>query len=376
MAGIYIHIPFCKTHCNYCDFYSVDSTDLFLELVEAICKEIEIRKSYLDSEKISTIYFGGGTPSFISTKDLNKILSKIFEVFTISTKAEITIEVNPDDITESRAKKYIAMGFNRVSIGIQSFSDKYLQFLNRRHNSAQALKSIELLKKAGFSNISIDLIYGIPGLTLKEWESTLEKALSVNVNHISAYHLSYEKGTVLYSLHRKGLIEPITEDESEWSYKILCRILKRNGFDHYEISNFSKTGFQSRHNQSYWENEKYLGLGPSAHSFDQKSRQWNFSDNKKYIAEVARQGKFYNYEKLSKQDRYNEYLLTRLRTKKGISLNSLADLFGEPYFTYFNKQAIRHMRVGDLIHKKDGTVYIPERKWFISDGILADLCRT
>ncbi len=373
MAGIYIHIPFCKTHCSYCDFYSVTNNKNIAGIVDSICTELVLRNHYTEGEPIETIYFGGGTPSYIATEFLEKILQKIYSSFPVSSSAEITLEVNPDDINVKKAKEFSKTGFNRVSIGIQSFEDKHLTFLRRRHNSRQAATCVEILKDAGFSNISIDLIYGIPGMTQEDWKETLEKTVSFNVSHISAYHLTIEKGTKLYTLFLKRTLPPVSESKSEAFYTVLCETLKKSGFEHYEISNFSLPGYKSKHNNSYWNGKKYLGAGPSAHSFNGVSRQWNLSDINKYIPEIHKNGKYYTIEKLSKKDRYNEYLLTRLRTHNGISFSELSGLFGQVYLAYFLQLADRHLKTKNLVKNNKNIVIIPENKWFISDGIILDL---
>lgn len=375
MAGIYIHIPFCKTHCSYCDFYSVTNSKNTSGIVDSICAEFVLRNNYLAGEPVETIYFGGGTPSYIATELLEKILLKIYSSFSVPASAEITIEVNPDDINSGKAKEFSKIGFNRASMGIQSFNDKILTILKRRHNSRQAVESIKILKEAGFTNLSIDLIYGIPGMTYYDWEKTLEQAVSVNVPHISAYHLTIEKGTELYSLFVKREITDFSDYESERFYTLLCDILKKNGYEHYEISNFSLPGYKSKHNNGYWDGKKYLGAGPSAHSFNGISRQWNVSDTNKYISEIQKKGKCFSVEKLTEKDRYNEYLLTRLRTSQGVSLSEINELFGQKYLSHFLKQAGRHLKSKYLAEINNNTILIPENKWFISDGIISDLCK-
>ena len=375
MAGIYIHIPFCKTHCSYCDFYSVTDNKNINKIIDTICSELDLRKVYLEEEKIETIYFGGGTPSFIETEYLEKIINKIRALFIVSEDAEITVELNPDDVTNEKARKLLKIGFNRASLGIQSFDDKILTFLKRRHTAIQAISSVRSLKDSGFSNISIDLIYGIPRMKIIDWEKTIKMGLELKIQHISAYHLTIEKGTELHRFFLKGALENVTEDESEMQYDTLCRILKKNNFKHYEISNFSKSGFESKHNKSYWEGKKYLGVGPSAHSFDEKSRQWNFSNLDEYISGVYGESKYFKSEKLTKKDKYNEYLLTHLRTDKGVDKNEMLKLFGKTYLEYFNQQSENHIQGKKMVFIDSNRIIVPENFWFVCDGILSDLCK-
>ena len=375
MAGIYVHIPFCKSMCAYCDFYSVSDTGNAKELIDAVCKEIEQKKNYLNSELIETIYVGGGTPSFIDEKLLYRIIKTIYELYNVSENAEITIEINPDDITKEKAKKIKDIGFNRISVGVQSFNDNYLTFLKRRHNVNQAMKAIQTLMQEGFTNLSIDLIYGIPDMTLKDWVKDLNTAVSSEVAHISAYHLTIEKGTELFSLLKNGKLEIVKDEISYRMYELLCEILNQHNFIHYEISNFSKPEMFSKHNKSYWEGNKYLGTGPSAHSFNGVSRQWNVSDNKKYIYGILNNESYFTTEKLTKKNRYNEYVLTRLRTDSGVSLSDLMEYFGTGFLEYFLKQAEKHFKEGNMFQSANGFITIPEKKWFVSDNIISDVCK-
>ena len=374
MAGIYVHIPFCKTHCSYCDFYSIIDEKKIDVVIESICQELVLRKEYLGGELIETIYFGGGTPSYVSTEFLEKILQKIKANYVVSEIAEITLEVNPDDIYKEKAEEYLNLGFNRVSVGIQSYNDLHLKFLNRRHDANQAINVIEILKKAGFSNISIDLIYGIPGMTPDEWKKNVEQAIIADVKHISAYHLTIEKGTELFSQLKKGKITLVSDIESEDNYITLCELLKKNKFEHYEISNFSKPGFKSKHNTSYWEGKKYVGFGPAAHSFNGLSRQWNVSNTNEYMDGIKKNEKYFIQEKLSKKNRYNEYILTGLRTNEGVYLSKLRDNFGNKYQAFFLQQIEKHLKNEHLVEKQKNNWIIPEKKWLVSDGLIADLC--
>ncbi len=375
MAGIYFHIPFCKTRCSYCDFFSsVSETDIS-KIIKAEIKELELKKEYLNNEIINTIYFGGGTPSFISEKDISVLLNAVYKNYKVCDNPEITIEVNPDDINIQKAKTYFSFGINRVSMGTQSFNDDILKFLDRRHDSKQAINSIEILKKSGFNNISIDLIYGIPNLTNKVWEKTIEAALTLNIQHISAYHLSFEKGTKIHKQLKTKEIFALHDDESVNQYNILCKKLKNNSFEHYEISNFSLPEFNSKHNSNYWQGKKYAGIGPSAHSFDGNSRQWNVSNIEKYLTGIYLEAGYYEKENLSLNQKYNELLLTRLRTNKGITDKEIFDNFGEIFLTHFLTEIKLLTNCNKIKITNNNNYGISEEDWFISDGIIAQLCK-
>ena len=275
MAGIYLHIPFCKRRCIYCDFFSTTENDKKSTYVQALSKELELRKDYLDGEIIDTIYFGGGTPSQLEEKDFIQLFETIYKIYTINPKAEITIEANPDDLTPQYIAMLRTLPFNRLSMGIQTFKEDTLRLLHRRHTAAQAQQAYQHCREAGFQNISIDLMYGLPGETLEDWQKDLQTALQMRPEHISAYHLIYEEGTPLWNLKEAHQVEETDEDLSVSLFKELIHTLKSNGYEHYEISNFCRPGFHSRHNSSYWTGKKYLGCGPSAHSYDGTSRQWN-----------------------------------------------------------------------------------------------------
>jgi len=375
MAGIYFHIPFCKTRCSYCDFFSSVSEACIPKIIKAEISEIKLKKEYLCNKPIKTIYFGGGTPSFLTVENIERLLNSVYRHFKVISLPEITIEVNPDDINLQKSKSYISLGINRVSIGIQSFYDDILSFLNRRHNTTQAINSIETLKRSGFTNISIDLIYGVPNLTQKKWEKTIEIATQLNVQHISAYHLSFEKGTKIYNQLNKKEIFALNEDESFEQYALLCKELHNNGYEHYEISNFSLPGYISIHNNNYWQGKKYAGIGPSAHSFNGHSRQWNVSDLKNYIAGVKSISNYFSKENLTKNQKYNEMLLTHLRTSNGIATKEISNNFGEPMLKYFLKSVQPFIVNGKIKLTNNHRYIISEVDWFISDGIIANLCK-
>jgi oxygen-independent coproporphyrinogen-3 oxidase len=375
MAGIYFHIPFCKTRCSYCDFFSSVSEADIPKLINAEIKELELKKDYLNNESIETIYFGGGTPSFISEKNIEKLLNKVYKNYKVCESPEITIEVNPDDITNKKASAFVAFGINRVSMGTQSFNNDILKFLNRRHDSKQAVKSIEILKQAGFKNISIDLIYGIPKLAIEEWEKTIYQSLQLNIQHVSAYHLSFEKGTEIHKQLKNKKIFALQDEESFNQYNLLCKKMRNSGFEHYEISNFSIPEFNSRHNSSYWEGSNYAGIGPSAHSFDGNSRQWNISNIEKYIEGVISKNTYFLKENLNINEKYNEFLLTHLRTNKGVGIKEILDNFGENILAHFNTN-IKSLTNSKLIRLTNNNKYIiSEENWFISDGIISQLCK-
>ncbi|HOH55971.1 MAG TPA: radical SAM family heme chaperone HemW, partial [Paludibacteraceae bacterium] len=283
MAGIYIHIPFCSQRCSYCNFFSVVSINLLNEVIDAIIKEFSIRKDYLKNEPVQTIYFGGGTPSLLTIQQIEKLLNTIYKNFPVEKNAEITFEANPDDLTEKYLSDLKKTGINRLSIGIQSFDDNKLKILNRRHNAFQAVEAVRVAQRSGFNNISIDLIYGLPFQSLIEWENDLDKAFSLPIQHLSAYALTFEEKTLLLKQKEKKLIEPADEELMIKMYELLLNKSNQNGFDAYEISNFSLPEFYSRHNSSYWTQTPYLGIGPSAHSFNGFSRQWNVASIHKYI---------------------------------------------------------------------------------------------
>mgnify|MGYP000892591067 FL=1 len=328
MAGIYIHIPFCIQRCSYCNFFSVVSINLVNEVINAIIKELSIRKDYLKNEPVQTIYFGGGTPSLLTIQQIEKLLNTIYKNFPVEKNAEITFEANPDDLTKKYLFDLKEVGINRLSIGIQSFDNYKLKILNRRHNARQAHEAVREAQKAGFSNISIDLIYGLPFQSLDEWGADLDKAFSLSIQHLSAYGLTFEEKTLLSKQKEKKIIEPADEELMIKMYELLLEESSKKGFDAYEISNFSLPGFYSRHNSSYWNQTPYLGVGPSAHSYNGISRQWNVAAIQKYTEGILKNSTFYEQEILSLEDRYNEYVLLGLRTKNGINIDALEQNFG------------------------------------------------
>lgn len=372
MAGIYIHVPFCKTRCTYCDFFTKTDLSLRTSYIEALGKEIELRSGYLGREIIDTIYFGGGTPSQLSTEELQFILKTISHNFIINESPEITLEANPDDLDEDYTHSLLSIGFNRISIGVQSFDDNHLQFLNRRHSAQKAADVVKTAQQAGFENISIDLMYGLPAMTIDEWHETLDKAIGLHVQHISAYHLIYEEGTPLFRLLDEGKISPVNEDLSLEMFSTMIEKLTKAGFIHYEISNFGKENYFSRHNTSYWLDTKYLGLGPAAHSYNGDSRSWNISSIPAYIKSIKNGSPDIEQEILTPQNKYNDYILTRMRTMWGINITELKEKFGEDMLQYFLNNINKHLSSENVI-LTDNQYKLSQKGIFISDHIMSDL---
>lgn len=372
MAGIYIHVPFCKTRCIYCDFYSSVKSGLKDQYIDALCTELEQRKDYLYDQPIETIYLGGGTPSQLSHADYTRIFDKIDKTYSLNTCKEITLEANPDDLTNEYLDQLSALPFNRLSIGIQTFNDNILKLLKRRHTADEAVKAVERARKAGFSNISIDLMYGLPGQTLEGWSNDLQKAIKLNAEHISAYHLTYEKGTRLFKMFENNDVNAVNEEESIQFFNQLTHALTQAGYEHYEISNFSKPGLYSRHNTSYWQGIPYLGCGPSAHSYNGTSREWNVSSLTEYIQGVKSGNRRYETETLDKATCYNELIITSIRTKWGLSLARLENEFGKDYLDYLMKMSQKYIHNGDM-ELNNGVLKLTSKGIFISDGIMSDL---
>lgn len=374
MAGFYIHIPLCRKVCYYCDFHFVASLKQKDKLIDAICKEIEVRSSDWSDREFSTIYFGGGTPSVLSVAELKQITKQIYRHYKVRPEVEFTLEANPDDLSVEylQALKQNTP-VNRISIGIQSFHDKDLIFINRRHNSSQAQQCVQDAQKAGFENITIDLIYGIPGLTLMEWEENVDTFLKMNIPHLAAYHLSIEPKTVFGVFEKKNKIAPIDEELSIEQYNFLTSKLKQAGYEHYEVSNFSRAGKYSKHNTGYWKGTEYIGIGPSAHSYQGNTRRWNVANNTKYCKSIE-QGdtRCYEIEKLETADRFNDYLLTTLRTKWGADLEFICANFGQKYLLHLDKTCRKYLN-HPALDFNISRLKITEEGWLISDAILADL---
>jgi putative oxygen-independent coproporphyrinogen III oxidase len=375
MAGIYIHIPFCKKLCFYCDFYHVTVPHDTVRFTNAILKEITLRREYLDDETVNTIYFGGGTPSVFSVRDLGLILSAIRQEFTVDENSEITVELNPDDVTVEYLDGLRETGFNRISMGIQSWSDDHLKFLNRRHNSEGAGKALEECLSAGFGNISIDLIYGIPGMSSGEWENNLDTSFSFDIKHLSAYHLTIEKGTVFGKMLEKGHLSEVDEETSAQMFNILIQKAEKAGFIQYEISNFGKPGYFSRHNSNYWRQVSYLGLGPSAHSFNRYSRQWNRSDFKSYIKSMESGTPDFESEELNTKTLFNEYIMTSLRTMWGIDLDYVEKTFEKEGYDYIINMSAKFVEYG-LMKQEKNTLVLTNQGKMISDNIISGFMMT
>lgn len=375
MAGIYIHIPFCKQACHYCDFHFSTLLQNKSSFLNALKKEITLRKKYLENEMISTIYFGGGTPSLLSKIELMDIFDTLNQHFMIHPEAEITLEANPDDLTELKINELKDTPINRLSIGIQSFYDEDLKLMNRAHSSDEALKAVKLALSNGFENITIDLIYGIPTLTHHNWRNNLQIAFALNIKHISAYCLTVEPKTVLAQQVKIGSVKNVDEQHSSEQFEIMLDAMHSNDFVQYEISNFCKDGAYSKHNSSYWLKEKYLGLGPSAHSFNGSSRQWNISNNALYIQSLDKGELNFEKEELTINQCYNEYILTSLRTIWGIDLDYLEQAFGIGYLSFFIAEVQPYIQSGHVLNEEK-KIYLSDKGKLIADKISSDLFKT
>lgn len=369
-GSIYIHIPFCKQACHYCDFHFSTSLNKKGQLVDALCSEMILRKDEIDG-KLETIYFGGGTPSLLEEGELDQIFKTIYAEFRIADNPEITLEANPDDLTEKKLEQLSKSKINRLSIGVQSFFDQDLKLMNRAHNSMEAFKSLELAKNY-FENISIDLIYGIPGLSNDRWRENLDRAINLDIPHISSYALTVEPRTALKRFIDKGLIKPVDDEVAQIQFEILTERMQQEGFENYEFSNFGKPGYASRNNTAYWTGKSYLGIGPSAHSFDGDRRSWNINNNSIYINKISKEELPIEREILSTTDKYNEYVMTGLRTIWGISVTRIENVFGLTYKEYLLQQAQKYLAEHLLFLDGDRLVVTQKGK-FLSDGIASDL---
>ena len=371
MSGIYIHIPFCKQACHYCDFHFSTSLKKKDEMVLALANEMALRATEFKNEVVETIYFGGGTPSILDIHDLRFLIDEVFANYKVVKNPEITVEANPDDLTETRIIELSQNKINRLSIGIQSFFEDDLKLMNRAHNSTEAKKCLEIATQY-FDNISIDLIYGVPNMSNKKWLQNIETALSFNVPHISSYALTVEPKTALHSFIQKGIIPPPEDEVAQEHFHLLVDKLEENGFIHYELSNFGKTTYFSKNNSSYWLGKKYIGIGPSAHSYNGISRSWNISNNTLYLKSIAENILPSETEILTKTDRYNEYVMTGLRTIWGISLDRIEREFGPKYIEYLNQQSAKYIE-DHLLFVDDTILRTTKIGKFLSDGIASDL---
>ena len=371
MSGIYIHIPFCKQACNYCDFHFSTSMNKKEELIMALAKELQLRKSEFKNDVVETIYFGGGTPSVLTISEIQFLIDTVYANYALIEKPEITLEANPDDLNQDKIKELANSPINRLSIGIQSFFEDDLKMMNRAHNATEALKCLELATHY-FDNISIDLIYGIPGMSDKKWIENIEKALHFGIPHISSYALTIEPKTALKKLIDTGKIAQPKDEVASQHFEILVELLEKKGFIHYELSNFGKENYFSKNNSSYWLGKKYIGIGPSAHSFNGNSRSWNVSNNALYLKSLKNSELPNETEVLTTTDQYNEYVMTGLRTIWGISLDKVTTDFGKKYEQYLLKQAKKFIEQNILLLNQN-TITTTKKGKFLSDGIASDL---
>jgi len=372
VSGIYLHIPYCKQACNYCDFHFSTSLRSKEALVEALLAEFDLRRNYLSDKRIQTIYFGGGTPSLLPEKDTFRLLEKIYKLFDVSRDAEITFECNPDDLSVEKLKELKRLEINRLSIGLQSFNEEELRWMNRAHTAEQSEASVKRAQDKGFDNITIDLIYGSKFSSLRSWKATLDKAVALGVPHLSSYNLTIEEKTRLGHDFRHQKEAAIDDEQSAEMFMEMSDRLEKHGFIHYEISNFAKEGFFSIHNSNYWKGEHYLGLGPSAHSFDGVSRQWNLPNNNTYIKQIAEGEGFYQREELTEAERFNEYMLIALRTMWGVDITYLKRTFDGELVKHFLHESQALITNGSMALK--GECYVlTEKGKLLADRIASEL---
>ena len=373
MSGIYIHIPFCKQACHYCDFHFSTSLKKKEEMVQALAKEIRLRKAEFADETVETIYFGGGTPSILEVSDLRMLIDEIYKNYAVAKNPEITVEANPDDLSEARIITLSENKINRLSIGIQSFFKEDLKLMNRAHNAEEAKKCLEIATKY-FDNITADLIYGIPGLTNEKWLQNIQILLDLKIPHISSYALTVEPKTALQKFIKQGTVPQPDDAVAHEQFLMLVDILEANGFVHYELSNFGKPGYFSKNNSAYWLGKKYLGIGPSAHSYDGRNRSWNIANNSLYLKSLAENRLPSEIETLTETDRYNEYIMTGLRTVWGVSLERIKTEFGENMLQYLLQNAERYLKDEKLI-LENNILRTTKTGKFFCDGIASDLFR-
>lgn len=371
MAGIYIHIPFCKQACHYCDFHFSTSLKKKDELVNALVKEIQIRKDEFKNVEVQTIYFGGGTPSLLTNDELQLLIETVYENYKVTANPEITLEANPDDLSKIRILELSKSSVNRLSIGIQSFFESDLKLMNRAHNAEEAKECLSMATRH-FDNISIDLIYGIPGASNEQWLLNIETALSYNIPHISSYALTVEPKTALASFVKKGIIDDVDDEQAHEQFHLLKDKLEASGFVHYELSNFGKESYFSRNNTAYWQGKPYIGIGPSAHSFNGKQRGWNVRNNTKYIKAIQQNKLPIEVETLTTTDRYNEYIMTGLRTIWGVSIDKVEEDFGKIYKDYLKEQSETFINQ-QLLYIDDKHIRVTKKGQFLSDGIASEL---
>lgn len=372
MAGIYFHIPFCKSRCTYCDFYKTTDTSKISSLIDALQKELTLRNDYLNERTIQTIYFGGGTPSLLSANQISNLLNECKKMYSISDEAEITLEANPDDLEINYLHQLRNVGINRLSIGIQTFSAQGLKLMNRRHTPDQAIDAVKNAQIAGFDNISVDLIYGIPHMENEQWQANLDTIFKMNIQHLSAYHLTYHRNTVLWKRLKKGTIREIDEQQSVEQFEMLSATAEKNGFIQYEVSNFALPGYFSKHNSSYWKQTEYIGIGPSAHSFNMQNRQWNVSNLETYLSSIIEGKVPCETEILSTNDKFNDYIITSLRTIWGVDMQYVEQNFGNKLLSYLIKMATKYID-NEQLSIDSNKMFLTKKGIFISDKIMSDL---
>ncbi|MBQ9585308.1 MAG: radical SAM family heme chaperone HemW [Muribaculaceae bacterium] len=372
MAGLYIHIPYCKSKCTYCDFYSTPQVETMEQYVHSLLCEARLRKNEIDSEQVSTLYIGGGTPSVMPTSMLTTLITGLDKVFGLKNVEEFTIEVNPDDVTTHYVTALRALGVNRVSMGVQSFNDDELQAINRRHTAKQAIHAVNSIKDAGIDNVSVDLIYGLPGQSLDSWQHNVEQAIALDVQHISAYCLSYEKGTRLWAMREQGKVMETSDELCIAMYENLVKSLKKAGFEHYEISNFALPGFRSRHNSSYWNFTPYLGLGAAAHSYDGNVRRYNPSSIRQYIKALSGGSTAYSEEHLELWERHDEEIMLRLRTSDGLDTTLFEHRYGQKACENLLSKSKPLIEQG-LLNKDNNTLILTHKGVMLSDNIIRNL---
>lgn len=371
MSGVYFHIPFCKQLCHYCAFHKSISLQATEEMLQCFKKELQLRKDYLNEKTLSTIYFGGGTPSVYQPDQIEMLIQELSKYWNIASDAEITLEANPDDLNEDYLKSLAKSSVNRLSVGIQSFHDEDLILMNRRHTGKEAFETIKRAQDYGFNNISVDQIYGVPGLTMEKWQKNLDMVYELDIQHISSYHLMYDPGTIFAKKLEKGQLIEMGEEESFEQFKYLIDSARANGFTHYEISNFCKDGYISRHNSSYWKQKQYLGIGPSAHSYNLQEREWNIAHNYKYMKAVKEGGSFSEKEELNFYDNFNDLILTSLRTYWGLDLKIVQEQFGEDLYQHCVQKAKKYIE-SKHIRKENDSLILSDEGVFVSNDIMSD----
>lgn len=374
MAGVYVHIPFCASRCSYCDFFStLEMKTAGAPYVQALIGEARLRRDELDGEAVRTLYLGGGTPSQLPLLLLSRLIKGLHEVFDLSALEEFTVEANPDDVTPEWCSSLASLGVNRVSMGVQTFEDDILRLIGRRHDARQVLQAVENLRDKGIDNISIDLIYGLPGQTFESWTRTVEQAIALEPQHVSAYGLTYEEGTRLWRQRERGEVKEVPEEDCIEMYKVLVEMLKAAGFEHYEISNFALPSYHSRHNSSYWDETPYLGLGAAAHSYDGKVRRSNPPDLRAYIDRIAAGGVACEVEEMTLWERYDERVMLGLRTARGVDANRLREDFGEEAWNHFSREVHRHILAGNVRREGASRYVLTADGILLSDSVIRDL---